>query len=107
MQGLFGWIGNHSVGLFADEAEAIEDADQPQEKAVEDQYMHPSGIFLSHPFLFSGMPPVLPCSPISPSAPLHLLSPNLQSLAAVFSLQEHFYISGVGVFAFVIMIKPC
>lgn len=31
------------MGLFADEAEAIEDADKPQEKAVEDQYTHPSG----------------------------------------------------------------
>ena len=43
MQGLFGWVGNHTIGLFADEAEAIEDADQPKERAVEDQYAHPAG----------------------------------------------------------------
>ena len=43
MQGLFGWIGNHSTGLFAEEQEAIEDADAPGEKAVEDQYIHGPG----------------------------------------------------------------
>lgn len=42
-KGLFGWVGNHSMGLFADEAEAADDADQPREKAVEDQYTHSSG----------------------------------------------------------------
>lgn len=45
MQGLFGWIGNHSTGLFAEEQEAIEDADSPGEKAVEDKYVHRSGQF--------------------------------------------------------------
>ena len=43
VQGLFGWVGNHTIGLFADEAEAIEDANQPKERAVEDQYAHPAG----------------------------------------------------------------
>ena len=43
MQAMFGWVGNHTSGLFADEQEIIADADMSGEKSIEDKYAGQSG----------------------------------------------------------------
>ena len=43
MQAMFGWVGNHTSGLFADEQEVIADADMSGEKSIEDKYARQSG----------------------------------------------------------------
>ena len=43
MQAMFGWVGNHTSGLFADEQEIIADADMSGEKSIEDKYARQSG----------------------------------------------------------------
>ncbi|DBB04962.1 hypothetical protein WJX82_002727 [Trebouxia sp. C0006] len=40
---MFGWVGNHTSGLFADEQEVIADADMSGEKSIEDKYARQSG----------------------------------------------------------------
>jgi len=43
MQAMFGWVGNHTSGLFADEQEVIADADMSGEKSIENTYARQSG----------------------------------------------------------------
>ena len=43
MQAMFGWVGNHTSGLFADEQEIIADADMSGEKSIEEEYAGQSG----------------------------------------------------------------
>ncbi len=43
MQAMFGWVGNHTSGLFAEEQEVIADADMSGEKSIEDKYARQSG----------------------------------------------------------------
>lgn len=40
---MFGWVGDHTSGLFADEQEVIDDADMSGEKKIEDKYARQSG----------------------------------------------------------------
>ena len=40
---MFGWLGSHTNGLFADEAALLDDADMSGEKSIEDQYVRGSG----------------------------------------------------------------
>ena len=43
LQAMFGWVGSHTSGLFADEMEVIDDADLSDEKSIEDKYARQSG----------------------------------------------------------------
>lgn len=43
LQAMFGWVGDHTKGLFADEQEVIDDADMSGEKIIEDKYTRKSG----------------------------------------------------------------
>ncbi len=43
LQAMFGWVGDHTSGLFADEQEVIDDADMSGEKKIEDKYARQSG----------------------------------------------------------------
>ena len=43
LQAMFGWVGSHTTGLFADETEFIDDADSSGERSIEDKYARQSG----------------------------------------------------------------
>ena len=43
VQAMFGWVGDHTSGLFADEQEVIDDADMSGERSIEDKYARQSG----------------------------------------------------------------
>ena len=43
VQAMFGWVGSHTSGLFADETEIIDDADSSGERSIEDKYARQSG----------------------------------------------------------------
>ena len=55
VQAMFGWVGSHTSGLFADGMQLIDDADSAGERSIEDKYSgHSSECpLLQHPLVHS------------------------------------------------------